>query len=631
MPPSAPRATGRVLTAATLTAVGVVTFAAALTGPAAAGPAATRYVATTGTDSGDCSDQASPCLTINYAIGAATAGDTIVLAAGVYAESVQITKPLTILGAQNGTAPVNGPIDVADQSVIRSAHVPFTYGGGVSTGTIEGVTIDGAGTSPVGIAAFGSSGDHYTWTDDIIENSAVGINVNASGTDGRTSISDDLFLKNIAPGDASGTGIFFTNAPSHHVDISDNLFHDDGTVNSANGEINTTGSGSAASPSTDITITGNVQTLDNSPGNDQYENNFGALFNTVGMLVQNNNVVDDDPADPNADTAIYVGGAVSNATISGNVIGGGAAAAGVNINSDFYDYPAPANITVSGNTITHRGSGVRVRGDLQSGTHAAPTGVTVSGNVVAHSATYGLWVQTGAGGETLTGNTVSDSGTADCADETSGSGTSGTADTWTDDTGATSTPLGLCTEPLLIGVSGSQTFGDPTPNLTYDGTARALDGTLTCATVDGGTPITPTLAPGHYTIDGTSCSGQTPPAGYSLDYQGLPGGFVVNKAGAMLTARPVSAVASLLGLKVTFSATLTTAQLTGKPLAGRTVRFSSGALVACTATTGADGVATCSANVLTVVALLLTQGYTATFAGDADYLTAAAHGAVHLI
>jgi hypothetical protein len=41
-----------------------------------------RYVATTGADSGDCSDSGAPCLTIGYAIGQASAGDTIQIAAG---------------------------------------------------------------------------------------------------------------------------------------------------------------------------------------------------------------------------------------------------------------------------------------------------------------------------------------------------------------------------------------------------------------------------------------------------------------------------------------------------------------------------------------------------------------------
>ena len=46
--------------------------------------AADRYVATTGTDTGDCQAILSPCLTLQYAINQAAANDTINVAAGTY-------------------------------------------------------------------------------------------------------------------------------------------------------------------------------------------------------------------------------------------------------------------------------------------------------------------------------------------------------------------------------------------------------------------------------------------------------------------------------------------------------------------------------------------------------------------
>jgi hypothetical protein len=71
--------------------------------------AATRYVATTGTNSGDCT--VSACLTVNYAISQADSGDTIQIAAGTYtgAGNRNITpadKSLAFLGVENNPSAV---------------------------------------------------------------------------------------------------------------------------------------------------------------------------------------------------------------------------------------------------------------------------------------------------------------------------------------------------------------------------------------------------------------------------------------------------------------------------------------------------------------------------------------------
>ena len=73
------------------------------------------YVTTTGNDANSCTTIASPCLTINGAIGKAVTGDTINVAAGTYtssgAEVVLINKNITLSGGwditfttQNGTS-----------------------------------------------------------------------------------------------------------------------------------------------------------------------------------------------------------------------------------------------------------------------------------------------------------------------------------------------------------------------------------------------------------------------------------------------------------------------------------------------------------------------------------------------
>ena len=62
-----------------------------------------RYVSTSGTDFGDCSMPGSPCLTIQYAVNQAAAGDQVNVASGIYNENVTINKPLSLVGMGNPT------------------------------------------------------------------------------------------------------------------------------------------------------------------------------------------------------------------------------------------------------------------------------------------------------------------------------------------------------------------------------------------------------------------------------------------------------------------------------------------------------------------------------------------------
>lgn len=116
------------LTALCAALIGLVLAA----GAGAAGT--TRYVSKTGVDVGNCT--ASPCLTITYAVAQANAGDTVSVATGTYAESVSVTKMLTLAGH-------GATIDAAGQASPPNAVV--ISGAGAAGSVISGFTVENAG------------------------------------------------------------------------------------------------------------------------------------------------------------------------------------------------------------------------------------------------------------------------------------------------------------------------------------------------------------------------------------------------------------------------------------------------------------------------------------------------------
>ena len=77
-------------------AVAAVTTGIAVSLAGTASAATVRYVSSVGDDSGDCT--MSPCRTIGYAIGQSTSGDTIRIAAGLYAEHLVVDRSLALAG-----------------------------------------------------------------------------------------------------------------------------------------------------------------------------------------------------------------------------------------------------------------------------------------------------------------------------------------------------------------------------------------------------------------------------------------------------------------------------------------------------------------------------------------------------
>jgi hypothetical protein len=92
-----------------------------------------------------------------------------------------------------------------------------------------------------------------------------------------------------------------------------------------------------------------------------------------------------------------------------------------------------------------------------------------------------------------------------------------------------------CAQPATVDVSGSQTYGSSSPSFNYtQASGPAVTGTVRCATVNGGTPIGPSLvAQQPYTVDGPSCTGLAATGGGEVTYVG--GTFAVDRATPTVT------------------------------------------------------------------------------------------------
>ncbi|SCK52488.1 hypothetical protein [Streptomyces sp. WMMB 322] len=106
----------------------------------AAPASATQAVIVVGTQSPTCSNPQFS--TIQAAVTAATAGDTIRVCAGTYNEAVTVTKSLVFRGAKAGVDARGGRTNPAQESIVQpGASTGFTVASGVSDVTIDGFTI----------------------------------------------------------------------------------------------------------------------------------------------------------------------------------------------------------------------------------------------------------------------------------------------------------------------------------------------------------------------------------------------------------------------------------------------------------------------------------------------------------
>lgn len=519
---------------------------------------------------------------IQAAVTVAAPGDTIYVCAGTYDENVTIGIPLTLDGAEYGVDAV-GRSGEPETNIDSSGGI--TYASGATSGTVSGFDLSGyTGSGPGEIQADPnlqeSPGTSWTFTDNIIDTSQGGIGLNTDGATNTTSTIADNEFTQATPATETGGGwegqaVTFWGGSADNVSINHNDFLD---LSGPGGAINTTGAGSvsnaacASEPSTGLAIADNTFEEDGNVGSATLpagDENQIVLFCTSGASITDNNVTITDADDPNATTAVFMGGGDVSATVSDNTLNGdGAAASGIDTDTGFY---ATNNPTIEGNTLSGWGlQGIIVYGGsaLFDGcssdcvdTYTAPSGFTIGGNDITDSgadgapigdgillyddgATYGGVANYPSGG-TVTGNYVNGSTNYDLQDQSSGgSGTDGTDNTWSDNIGSTGSPSGLSgkASTSLSSVVDNAATNTPWPARLPTG-ASAYDTAAVAGEVAG---VAPTGTVSYSLYDNAECAGTATSEGSALSL-----GTNSNATGAINDAGDYGFEASYSGTAIT--------------------------------------------------------------------------------
>lgn len=163
---------------------------------------ATWYVATTGNDANSCAAPASPCATINGAIGKATSGDTVQIGIGTYTgnstEVVLINKNITLSGGWDaGFITQNGQSIVDGQDTRRGITVNSSITAIIEHSIVQnGYAFQGAGV-------YNNSGSALTFNSSILRDNAT----NLGGGGGIYNNNGSVILNNSTVSDNSLTGI----------------------------------------------------------------------------------------------------------------------------------------------------------------------------------------------------------------------------------------------------------------------------------------------------------------------------------------------------------------------------------------------------------------------------------------
>lgn len=196
--------------------------------------------------------------------------------------------------------------------------------------------------------------------------------------------------------------------------------------------------------------------------------------------------------------------------------------------------------------------------------------------------------------------------------------------TGTDGGSSGSATLNVTPRSLSVAANNAtRVYGVANPVLSSTITGFVAGQTLATSGVSGAaactSTATPTSAPGTYPI--TCTTGSLAATNYSFPPTGFAAAtLTVTLAPTSIAADPIT-LRRLASTGPSFRATLT-ASATNVPLAGLTVVFTLSVAphtIVCTATTNAAGLAGCGSTLSTILPVLLSSSYSASFAGNVDY------------
>jgi predicted outer membrane repeat protein len=167
-------------------------------------PGLIRYVAKSGANTGDCTNSAAPCATIDYAVAVAQHNDQVRVATGVYtpgvgANPLLISTPLTLVGGFT-TADWTAPDPVAYPTILDGQHqrTVLSFLAASSGFMVQGFTIRN-GSAANGGGVMIAAGAQGTLAGNIFENNQASGAGGALYSQANVNVVNALFANNSAP------------------------------------------------------------------------------------------------------------------------------------------------------------------------------------------------------------------------------------------------------------------------------------------------------------------------------------------------------------------------------------------------------------------------------------------------